>query len=488
MSDPIEIELKLEFAEEHRDRLMSAAPLAEVEARTDHLVSAYFDTPDLDVRAAGYSLRVRHSGDRRIQTLKASGEGAAGLFVRAEWENDIEGDRPLVDANSGPLAKVVDREALARIRCVFETDVQRTRYKLQSGGAEIELAIDKGRIRAGKRREGLCEVELELDRGTPQALFDMVRRLDETVPLRLGVCSKSERGYALAAGERPAAFKAEPVRLDPDGNIRDAFVLIAQGCIRQFRCNETLLMESGAAPALHQARVGLRRLRSAFSLFKPLLAGDARVKRLRAELGWLAGELGEVRNVDVLIKRADGNLKDQLVAARARIFDHARGQLASARSRRLMIDLAEWLALGDWRLRPADRALADRSPASFATESLDRHRKRLKRRGRGLAALSDEHRHEARIEAKKLRYATEFFAALFPKHIARRRHAAFLDALEAMQDQLGELNDRVTGPQVLASLGIDPSAMMSRPDDGSELLARAEDAYERLMDVKRFWH
>ncbi len=487
MSGPIEIELKLEFAGEDRARLMATAPLADADATTDHLVSSYFDTPDLDVRAAGYSLRVRHRGARRTQTLKASGEGGAGLFVRAEWEHDIEGDHPLVDANSGPLAEVVDDAALALIRCVFETDVRRTRYTLRSDDAEIELAIDEGRIRAGKRREALCELELELDRGSPQALFDMVRRLDETVPLRLGVSSKSERGYALAAGKTRDSIKAEPVRLDPDGDIRDAFVLIAQGCIRQFRCNETLLMESGAPSALHQARVGLRRLRSAFSLFKPLFAGDARVRRLRVELGWLAAELGETRNIDVLIKRADGDLKEQLVAARVRIFDHARGELASARGRRLMIDLAEWLALGDWRLRPADPALAGSSPTAFAAESLDRHRKRLKHRGRGLAALSDEHRHKARIEAKKLRYATEFFASLYPVQKAQRRHAAFLDALQELQDQLGELNDQVTGPEVLARLGIEPSAMSLTPQDRAARLDRVEEAYGKLMDARRFW-
>lgn len=487
MSDPIEVELKLEFAAGDRDRLMSVAPLDEADAVTDHLVSAYFDTPELDLRAAGYTLRVRHNGDRRIQTVKAIGDGGVGLFVRAEWEREITGDRPHVDASSGPLAKMVGDAALARVRCLFETDVERRRYRLRSDDAEIELAIDEGDIRAGERRERLCELELELGRGSPQVLFDMVRRLDEAVPLRLGVLSKSERGYALAAGETRAAVKAEPIRLDADGDIRDAFRLIAQGCIRQFRCNETLLMESGGASALHQARVGLRRLRSAFSLFKPLFAGDEQVHRLRAELSWLATELGHVRNIDVLLKRVEGDLQAQLTAARAKIFVHARDELASARGRRLMIDLAEWLALGDWRLRPADPALAERSPATFAGDILDAHRKRLKRRGKGLASLSDAHRHEARIEAKKLRYATEFFASLFPGRTARRRHAAFLDALEAMQDQLGELNDQATGPEVLAALGIDPAAMMPAQQDRADLLARAEEAYGRLMDTKRFW-
>ena len=55
-----------------------------------------------------------------------------------------------------------------------------------------------------------------------------------------------------------------------------------------------------------------------------------------------------------------------------------------------------------------------------------------------------------------------------------------------MQDELGELNDQATGPEVLARLGIDPAAMPA-PQDRAERLARAEHAYERLMDVKSFW-
>src|SRR5262249_22823696 len=151
--------------------------------------------------------------------------------------------------------------------------------------------------------------------------------------------------YALATGERGEAVKAEPIRLDPTGDVRDAFAAIAHSCLRQFRLNETLLMQDGAVSAVHQARVGLRRLRSAFSLFKSLLAEDARAAPLRAELRWLTQVLGEVRNIDVLIKRVGGDAKAQLKLVRALAFDHARMEIDSARSRRLMIDLAEWLAL-----------------------------------------------------------------------------------------------------------------------------------------------
>src|SRR3546814_6754427 len=74
----------------------------------------------------------------------------------------------------------------------------------------------------------------------------------------------------------------------------DAFRHIAQSCVRQFRLNEALLLAGRDAGALHQVRVALRRLRSAFSIFKPVIGGDAHTP-LRDELRWLASELANAR-------------------------------------------------------------------------------------------------------------------------------------------------------------------------------------------------
>jgi triphosphatase len=46
-----------------------------------------------------------------------------------------------------------------------------------------------------------------------------------------------------------------------------------------------------------------------------------------------------------------------------------------------------------------------------------------------------------RIQAKKLRYAAEFFAGSFPGKKSARRRKDFVTVLEWLQDALGELND-----------------------------------------------
>lgn len=486
--DPFrEIELKLEFDPADRPKLISADVLGQTEARARRLYSTYFDTPDHALLDAGYSLRVRKVGEQRIQTVKADQGTAAGLFARREWERPVAGKTPVLDEGSGPLIEELGAEITGQIAPVFATDVTRRSHVISRDGATVECAIDSGRIRSGGNAERLCEVELELQDGSARPLFDLARGLNEAVPVRIGVQSKSERGYALAAGERPGAYKAEPVALDAGGDAGVTFQTIANACIRQYRLNETALLATGGVEPLHQARVALRRLRTAFSLFRPLFADDERAALLQAELRWLARELGTVRNIDVLVPRFEGQARDRLVEARARAFDHVRQEVDSARTRLLMIDLAEWLALGAWRTHPVDPDAFHRAAPDLAADILDARRRRFKRRSKDLARLPDAGRHAARIEAKKLRYAAEFFASLYPGDKAGRRRAAMLEALEALQDHLGELNDRTIARRVLEELDIGflPPAIGRK--EQRRLLDRAEDAHEAVVDTRRFW-
>ena len=192
------------------------------------------------------------------------------------------------------------------------------------------------------------------------------------------------------------------------------------------------------------------------------------------------------RDIDVLLSEVRNDAaRSQLRVARDEAYATAKSALGSARLRTLVLDLVEWLTIGIWLSAPADRTLIDRSLDSFAAEVLDRCRRHVKRRGRHWSRLDNKGLHKLRIKVKKLRYSAEFFGSLFPGNKANRRRRAFLEVLEALQTYLGDLNDQTTGIALLAKFGITDTA--TNKATGKSLCHGAKQAYDALIDAKRFW-
>src|SRR5690242_2197902 len=91
-----EVELKLEVFSDAAGalRLPWLRRLATGPIQRRKFASVYFDTRKSKLRDHGVSLRVRRVGGKRLQTIKADGDGAAGAFGRREWEAEIDGDEP----------------------------------------------------------------------------------------------------------------------------------------------------------------------------------------------------------------------------------------------------------------------------------------------------------------------------------------------------------------------------------------------------------
>ncbi|WP_232493764.1 CHAD domain-containing protein [Novosphingobium kaempferiae] len=477
----MEMELKLELDAAGMEVLGGSDLLADAPITVSQR-AIYFDTPDQALLHGGLSLRIRREGDRRVQTVKASG-ATAGLFVRPEWECDVAHDEPVLDHTS-PVRALVGNGADA-ITPVFIVENQRRQWMI--GG--IEISLDEGRVIAGDRETTFVEVELEHKSGDPATIFALARKIDASAPVQLGVISKAERGYRLL-GPALAASKAHRVALDENMTAASALQAIGFACLRHYRLNVPLVLDHRDTAALHQARVAIRRMRSALTIHKSVFT-DRALPRLNAELRWLAAELGKARDIDVLLKRTkEEDVRAQLLEARTAAYDTVEIALQSARARGLMIDLVEWLSMGEW-LRDDANAEARTTPVlGLAAETLRKLRKKVKRQGHELEALDDESRHELRKTAKKLRYATEFFAALYDRKRDHRRFKRFLSALEGLQDSLGDLNDLSAASATLRRLGVTSANAEKRaadPKARAALLEQAAEQHDTLIDSKRFW-
>jgi inorganic triphosphatase YgiF len=500
MSRGREIELKLELEPGSSEKLTNHALLRGGPAKATDQISTYFDTADGAIRQAGFSLRVREAKGKFIQTVKQSDGPAAGLFDRPEWEQEIDSADVNFDAaDQTPLAPLLGKKIRKRLEPLIKVEVRRSLWNVHSAGCEIELILDEGVVTGGGDSETIAEVELELKQGEPGALIELARDLAKAAPLRLGVLTKAERGYRLADGSSGKILKAEPIELRADMNAADGFAAIAYACLRHFRLNEELVVTKRDPGALHQARVAMRRLRSAFTLFRPVISDDT-YQRLREEVRWFTNQLGDARNLDVLMKRfgrdkgeeAD-RLRERLSTERDAAYEQVIDALRSDRLRALMIDIVGWIETGLWR---ETNEMARLPLPEYARTQLDKRWRKVRKGGKDLKAADPEVRHQLRIEVKKLRYAVEFLASLTRGDDALGRQKAFVAALEEMQEQLGELNDVETARNMLGNLlSSDQDGReirfvrqrLSLPQSEGQQLEAAQKAYGQLAEVGRYW-
>jgi len=272
------------------------------------------------------------------------------------------------------------------------------------------------------------------------------------------------------------------------------------------------------AESLHQMRIGLRRLRAAISLFSEIVA-DARVGTIKAELKWLGGELAPARDLDSFLSEALRPLRKRQsdepgfasisrMFARQRLlgYQRAREAVESERFRALTLDVTEWIETGPWSTSDDPLFEARRAvPVEvLAADQLSRRRKKIRKRGAKIAALEPEQLHKLRIQIKKTRYATEFFAGTFTGKKAGKRHDTFHATLKQLQTCLGGLNDIMARKALCADVLESPGRSLSEEQrrhrafaagliigdqqaQVRKLLERSRKAHSKFADAKAFW-
>jgi inorganic triphosphatase YgiF len=469
--EPTEVELKL-FLPEGAEQVLPNSPLLRNrQARRQRLDSTYLDTPDRLLQKHGMALRLRRVGRQWLQTLKSTQATRGGLSTRPEWEAParVVNGKPRVNfarlADTPLPALLARHHAQRKLRPLFRVRVHRTLWGIEFRGSHIEIAMDRGVIEAvcNERRvvAPVAELELELKDGCASdlnaAALRLVGRGQAALALVPMVRGKAERGYLLADGKSAPPAKASAggfvEALRPDVTVGDALRTITAHGLGVLLANTENLQDLHETEYVHQARVALRRLRSAQRLLDR--GHQDFPESLASELRWAARLLGDARDWDVivgetlpkLLKAAPAQVNFQLAAtldrARAKrdaACVDARTALATARFARLALQLQAWTMTSPPKGRTLERV---------APRALDRAQRRLFEAARFFAALSAERRHRVRILAKRLRYALDVLSVALPASETER----YIAALSDLQDVLGELNDGEVAARVLDRLG-----------------------------------
>jgi inorganic triphosphatase YgiF len=513
-----ETELKLQLPPtladfDAHEVLQRLAPGGHRRGVTKKLRAVYFDTADRQLAKRGIALRIRQVGRKRIQTLKAPTNGTLGLQTFREFEAEVEGSQPnLAKLADRTLARELRREIWPRLQPVFQAEFDRTSWLVPFRGSEIELSWDRGGIVIGDRQTPIHELELELKGGDSRALFGAAEELLELLPFRLGHATKAERGYALADETRPQPQKAAPVGLSGDDTVAIAFEKIVANCIAQMQANEAAILGDGEPDpeAIHQFRVALRRLRAIVGACRELI--DDSVHAIWSiDLRWAQRACSPARDLDVLVAETLTPMAAHIPPDEAfrRFLAFAEAERAAARRQAvqalnnpryaaMQLQLFQGLNDGAWRHALAGLQLS-LPVRDFAEQLLQSRYKRVLRLGEHWTDLPDAELHRLRLFGKKLRYVAQAFAGLFKAKPARR----FIDALSALQDCLGAVNDGAVGRQLIRALveraandGV-LDATASQRIQGMVLGWQAREIQNRMMqfgdmwnafaEVKRFW-
>src|SRR5262245_26174563 len=246
--------------------------------KTRTLRSVYLDTPEHALKNARIALRLRRVGRRWTQTVKTRAKLHGGQSQADELENPAPGGRLCLEAirDASIRDEIIRRVNGSPLQPVCETVMTRTASELSlDEGTRAALAIDVGEIRANGRSAEFREAKIEFVQGRPACLFDLVHALFPDGGLRFSRVSKAARGYLLAGeGQIDLPLRprnAEAIVLDPSQTAEEAARDIIRECFDQITTNIVVVQKLDDPEGPHQLRVGLRRLRSAFSLFSLVL-------------------------------------------------------------------------------------------------------------------------------------------------------------------------------------------------------------------------
>ena len=418
------------------------------------LEAVYFDTWDLRLTRSGVSLRYRSDDGWCVKTPEARD---GDVFVRREHAfGEGFGNPPRAAIELVlPWARSETVSEVARIT------TRRQKTRVCDAGGRLVCEIDDDEVAGvvdGRPPVHFREIEIEThDDGEPHIVTTVAKRLRKA---GAGQCPALPK-VARVLGDRavaPPDLPAAP-HLDRSSTTTDLVSASIIAAVQSLLDNDPVVRAGEDPEGVHRARVATRRLRSHLHTFRPIVDNDWS-ESLRAELQWLAEQLGHVRDPDVLLHRLTakaGELPPDLRVASRALTDRLR--VARDRDRAALLDAMRsprYTTLLD-NLVGASQTPRMRNPDRTALAK-DSARRLTRNPWKGLRATvtalprspSSIELHDVRKQAKRARYAFEATMPVIGKKVQRAGRR-----LADLQDLLGDQHDAIVAMDWLHSAATD---------------------------------
>jgi triphosphatase len=490
-----------EVVEEWLEEYGSGSAFSVAPGSTRELTDTYLDTEDWRLYRAGYALRVRRKGSNKtseltMKSLASAEDGSGGKVRRREISERVSnGDAGFPDLSTarGPVGERL--RALTgshEIRHLFGIRTRRRTFGLRleaqddsvesgtdSSSGEIvqdasenirrsgdgprvaEIALDATEIRLdnGEEPARLSRVEVEVEEEAPAEVSRFVEEMRRFLDLEPTKTSKYEAGI-YAAGLSPDGDQdLGPDEVDASMSAGEVAFAILRRQFVAMLAHEPGTRLGEDPEELHDMRVATRRMRAALKLFSGALPEQASF--YRHELKWVAGVLGDVRDLDVQIehleelsseqeedREAFGEVVEALEERRAEARERMLEALDSDRYERFVSSFAGMLRRGP-EGEEHEEGVANEPITAVAPDLVSRRYKKWRKTGKNLSEESPPGEyHEFRKEGKRLRYALEFLKDVYGEKTTDR----LVKPLKELQDGLGRHQDLIVAAELLENV------------------------------------
>lgn len=431
----MEIELKFQLPESKKKNVLQT--LNKQKAQKIRLQAKYYDTADRLLAKNYVAIRLRQEGEHWVQTFKAASKNhlqriEEDIFL-GKCAEEPELDLSLYKHNQtvqSVLRDILGNNAPELI-LQFQTDVQRSFHVFEFENSKIEVCLDDGEIRTPTDQAKICEVEFELKQGSAQDLILFSKTWVEKYQLWLDVRSKAERGNLLAIGKRVSpATKAKSLNLESNASAEQAIKQIIENTLNHILPNAAAIA-GGLAEAthVHQARVGLRRFRSALKHFSNWSTQID--PTWESQLAEIFQALGQSRDLDAIkdavipLVQQVSHFEFPLIANQTK--DIAQ-QFSHPKTTQLFLSLLNFVYSENEHKAKLSKQ---------AAKSLSKLYAKILKDSAQFLDLPVEQQHRTRKRVKQLRYCIDFIAGLYPE----KKVQPFLDKLQPIQEYLGFYND-----------------------------------------------
>lgn len=319
------------------------------------LLNIYYETQDFWLRRHDMGLRIRGVDGRYEMTMKIAGRVVGGLHQRPEYNIDIS--QPQLELARFPTEVWPEGELpeslTSDLQPLFSTDFWREKWLVNEGNSRIEIALDRGEVKAGEFQEPICELELELLEGNAGDLLKLARKLVTQSGLRQGSLSKAARGYHLAQGNAPRALKPTQIlHVAPKSSVEQGFEAALELALSQWQYHEELWVR-GMKAAKADVLAAIALVRHSLTLFGGIVP-----------------------------RKASTHLRDLLTGTETLMASDVSADTAvySSQTATAKLALTEFLVTRSWRtfLDAKAQGKIDDSFKRFADTHLSRHAAELK--------------------------------------------------------------------------------------------------------------